>query len=250
MKFGKLPARPNATVLKLANYLDASVLPKIPAEFGHEKAIDAYGMLGNDEVGDCVLAGAAHETMIWGKEASLSFEFDTAAVESDYTALTGYNPDDPSSDKGTDMQAAASYRRRIGVVDTAGNRHRVGAYVALTPGDPDELAAAAYIFGVVGIGIRVPAYAEDEFNAKQPWDVRHGNASIIGGHYVPVVARRGGNFCVITWGAVQEMTVGFYRRYCDEALVYLSTEMLTAGVSPEGFNLAALQADLKTFTRR
>lgn len=252
MKFGKLPARPNATVLKLANYLDSSVLPKIPAEFGHEKAINSYGMLGNDQVGDCVLAGAAHETMIWGREANDSFEFDDAAVLSDYSAITGYNPADPNSDQGTDVQVAASYRRRIGVVDTAGNRHRVGAYVALTPGDPDELAAAAYIFGAVGIGIRVPAYAEDEFNhiPPIPWDVRHGNASIIGGHYVPVVARRGGNFCVVTWGTVQEMTVGFYRRYCDEALVYLSTEMLTAGVSPEGFNLAALQADLKTFTRR
>ncbi|WP_433568071.1 hypothetical protein ACQP1O_43285 (plasmid) [Nocardia sp. CA-151230] len=250
MKLGKLPARINATQLKLGTYLDSAVLPKIPVEFGHERAIADYQMLGNDEVGDCVWAGAAHETMIWGREANTTIEFNTEAVESDYSAVTGYNPADPSTDQGTDMQVAASYRRRIGVVDSAGNRHRVGAYVALTPGNPDELAAAAYIFGAVGIGLRVPAYAEDEFNAGKPWDVRHGNATIVGGHYVPVVGRRAGNFCVVTWGRVQEMTTAFYRRYCDEALCYLSTEMLTSGVSPEGFNLAQLQADLRTFTRR
>ncbi|WP_405490505.1 hypothetical protein [Nocardia sp. NBC_00511] len=250
MKFGKLPARINATTLKLATYLDSTVLPKVPAEFGHEKAIADYGMLGNDEVADCLWAGAGHETMIWGREANTDIEFTEQSVLSDYSAVTGYNPLDPESDKGTDMQAAASYRRRIGVLDAAGTRHRVGAYVALTPGDPDELAAASYIFGAVGIGLRVPAYAEAEFNANQPWDVRHGNSQIVGGHYVPVVGRRAGQFCVVTWGRVQEMTVGFYRRYCDEALVYLSTEMLTSGISPEGFNLAALQADLQAFTRR
>lgn len=250
MKLGKTPARINATQLKLATYLSPGVLPKIPAEFGHEKAIADYGMLGNDEFGDCVWAGAAHETMIWAREAGNTVGFSTGSVESDYSAVTGFNPDDPSTDQGTDMQVAASYRRRVGVLDSTGKRHHIGAYVALTPGDPDELAAAAYIFGAVGVGLRFPEYAMDEFNAGKPWDTRHGNPTIAGGHYVPVVAKRAGKFCAITWGRVQEMTPMFYRRYCDEALVYLSTEMLTSGLSPEGFNLAQLQADLKAFTRR
>ena len=250
MKLGKLPARINATQLKLSAYLDTAVLPKIPAEFGHERAIADYGMLGNDEVGDCVWAGAAHETMIWAREAGRVVEFSTGSVESDYSALTGYTPGDPATDQGTDMQAAASYRRRIGVLDATGQRHRVGAYVALTPGDPDELAAAVYIFGAVGVGLRFPEYAMDEFRDRKPWEVRHGTPKIAGGHYVPVVARRGGRFCVVTWGRVQEMSGGFYRRYCDEAVAYLSTEMLTSGVSPEGLNLTQLQTDLQAFTRR
>lgn len=250
MKLGKLPARPNAAVLKLATYLDPAVLPRIPAEFGHERAIADYGMLGNSDIGDCVLAGAAHETMIWAGEGNHPVEFNTEAVESDYSALTGFDPQRPETDQGTDMQAAASYRRRIGVIDSHGHRHRVGAYVALTPGDPDELAAAVYIFGAAGVGLRFPDYAMQEFTDRKPWDTRHGVPKIVGGHYVPVVARRGGRFCVVTWGRVQEMSAVFYRRYCDEALVYLSTEMLTAGRSPEGFDLAALQNDLKTFTRR
>jgi hypothetical protein len=242
----------------LADYFDHTVvLPNIPAEFGHDRLITDWEMLGNNQFGDCVWAGAAHETMLWGREGGRDLKFTDDSVLSDYSAVTGFDPSqtDPvtgenPTDQGTDMQAAASYRRRVGVLDVLGNRHKVAAYVALTPGDPDQLAAAAYIFGAVGIGLRVPAYVEDEFTQKKPWDVRHGNATIVGGHYVPVLGRRNGNFDVITWGAVQQMTPMFYRRYCDEAIVYLSTEFLTAGISPEGFNLQQLQTDLKVFTRR
>lgn len=251
-KLGKTPARINSVHLKLATYLDtAAILPKIPTKFGHENLISVFGVLGNDSVGDCVFAGAAHETLLWCKEAGHDITFSTGSVLSDYSTFTGYNPDDPSTDQGTDMQAAASYRRRIGVLDATGRRHKVGAYVALTPGDPDQLAAAAYIFGSVGVGIRFPDYAMDEFNEGKPWAVRHGNPKIEGGHYIPTCARgANGNFHVITWGKVQEMTPGFYRRYCDEALVYFTEEFLTAGVSPEGFNRAQLLADLQAFTRR
>jgi hypothetical protein len=250
-KYGKTPARINSVQLKLADYFDhASVLPKIPAEFGHENLVHAWEMLGNDEFGDCVWAGAAHETMSWCADAGQKPVFTPDSVLSDYTAVTGFNPDDPSTDQGTDMQVAASYRRRVGIVDATGKRHKVGAYIALTPGDPDQLAAATYIFGAVGVGIRVPDYAEAEFDAGKPWDVRHGNPKILGGHYISSLARRSGNFCVATWGAIQEMTPAFYRRFCDEAIVYLSREFLTAGRSPEGFDLAQLTADLKAFTRR
>jgi len=251
LKYGKLPARINSVHLKLATYFDhTAVLPKIPAEFGHDHLITDWGMLGNSQFGNCVWAGAAHETALWCREAGHTTTFSEGSVLGDYAAVTGFNPADPGTDQGTDMQEAASYRRRIGVLDAQGKRHKVAAYVALTPGDPDQLTAAAYIFGAVGVGIRVPDYAESEFEAGTPWNVRHGLHPIAGGHYLPVVGRRDGMVDAVTWGRVHPMTVGFYRRYCDEAIVYLSTEMLTAGVSPEGFDLDRLRADLRAFTRR
>lgn len=252
MKLGKLPARINSVHLKLATYLDtASILPRIPAAFGHENLVTDFEMLANNEVSDCVFAGAAHESMLWCREAGHTVTFSNDCVLSDYSKVTGYNPEDPSTDQGTDMQVAASYRRRIGVQDATGRRHKIGAYVALTPGDPDQLAAASYIFGAVGVGLRFPGYAMDEFEAGQPWAVRHGVPKIEGGHYIPVCGRgANGNFHAVTWGRVQEMTPGFYRRYCDEALVYFSTEFLTAGVSPEGFARDQLLTDLQAFTRR
>lgn len=248
MKLGKKPARINAAFLNFSAYVDTAVL-SAPPEFGHDRAAADYGLLGNDIAADSVWAGAAHETMIWAAESGDAVTFTPGAVLSDYAAVTGYDLEDPATDRGTDMQEAASYRRRIGVLDATGRRHQVAAYMALTPGDPDELALAAYIFGAVGVGLRLPDYAKDEFTAGKPWAVRHGVPGIEGGHYVSVVGRRDGMFDVVTWGRVHQMDGGFYRRYCDEALAYVLPDMLTAA-SPVGFNLGQLRADLEAFTRR
>lgn len=259
MKYGKKPARINSVQLKLAAYFDHTVvLPKIPMEFGHEQQVSSWGMLANDRAGCCVFAGGGHEEILWNDEGGRPVTFSDDSVLSDYTAVTGYDPSqtDPvtgenPTDQGTDMQVAASYRRRVGLLDATGVRHRVAAYAALTPGDPGQLATAAYIFGAVGIGLRCPDYMESAFEAGEPWDVRPGVPNIVGGHYVPVVGRlANGNFLVVTWGRIQQMTPMFYRRFCDEGIVYFSPEFMTAGKSPEGFNAAQLQADLQAFTRR
>lgn len=247
-KLGKLPARPGAVKLKFGNYVDvAALLPKVPKAFGHEGLISSWGMLGNDQVGDCVLAGGGHETMMWTKEGGVPANFSTANTISDYSAITGYNPTDPNTDQGTDMEVAAKYRRTTGLLDANGKRHLVGAYLDLTPGNLNEHLLAAYLFGAVGIGIQFPGSAMDQFNAGKPWSVVKG-AKIEGGHYIPIVAHRK-NLVIVTWGKTQEMTTGFFKKYNDESIVYLSTEMLSNGKSPEGFDLATLQKDLAAITK-
>jgi len=244
LKLGKKPATYDRRDLQFLHYR-IGPLPPRPAQFGHENLIgaDAWGMLGNDAVGDCVWAGADHETMLWTAEAGNPATFTAGDAIADYAAVTGYNPDDPSTDQGTDVRQALKYRQQTGVIDAAGNRHKIGAYLALEPGNVDHLLEALYLFGAVGIGFQVPQSAMDQFNAGQPWSVVHGRQEILGGHYVPLVAERGNLVCV-TWGRLQQMTVQFYEKYCDEAWAILSTEMLKGGVSPEGFDQTQLLADL------
>jgi hypothetical protein len=242
-KLGKTPARPGAVKMKLSAYLSKAQLPVPPADFGHYEIISKYGMLGNDKYGDCVWAGAAHETMMWRKEADSSVAFSDKGVLGDYSKVTGFNPNDPNSDQGTDMQVAASYRRKTGVVDAKGKRHKVVAYLGIGTGNIDQHASAAYLFGAVGVGIKFPQSAMDQFNAGEPWDV-DGNSPIEGGHYIPLVGRRNGNLVVVTWGRIQEMTPAFFEKYNDESVVYLTKEDLKAGVTPEGFNVQQLTEDL------
>jgi hypothetical protein len=248
LKLGLKPRREGSIKLKFSQYVLAAALPTPPATFGHETLIPAvgWGMLGNDQYGDCVWAGAGHETMLWNKEAGRSVIIMPDNALSDYSAVTGFDKSDPSTDQGTDMDDAAKYRRTTGIVDASGNRHKVGAYLDLEPGNLDELFQAAYLFGAVGIGIEVPSSAMDQFNAGQPWDVVAGS-TIEGGHYVPFVAKRD-NLEVVTWGRTQQMTVKFFEKYCDQAIVYLSEEMLVDGKSLEGFDLASLKADLAAVT--
>ena len=244
LPLGKLPARPGAVSFKLSAYLDKPKLPVPPKVFGHQALVSgAWDMFGNDQYGDCVFAGAAHETMLWCREAGAAPSFTDAAVLSDYSTVTGFDPAKPDTDQGTDMTAAASYRRKIGIVDAAGRRHTIDAYLAIKPGDVTELKAAAYLFGAIGVGIRFPGSAMDQFNAGKPWSVVS-RSSVEGGHYIPCIGFDGADFLVVTWGKVQRATPGFLKKYCDEALAYISLERLTGGKSLDGFDLASLRADL------
>ena len=243
-KLGKLPARPGAVSLKFGAFFNAEKLPVPPLKFGHFSAISQWGGFANDRYSDCVFAGAAHETMVYLSEAGESAAFNDQSVLADYSAVTGFDTKDPATDQGTDLQEAASYRQKIGILDASGARHKIDAYVALNPGDLDQLALAAYLFGAVGIGISMPSSAEDQFDEGVPWSVIEGDR-IEGGHYIPVIGRNSsGNFLIITWGRLHAATPEFIAKYMDEGLAYLSLEILKDNKSPEGIDLEQLQRDL------
>lgn len=247
LMLGKTPARPDAVKLKLASYIDASVLPKPPTEFGHERLVTQWGMLGNDNAGCCVWSGAGHEVMLWNREAGRTANITTTSTLRNYSLVTGYNPNDPSTDQGTDMQVAASYRRKTGLLDAGGKRHKIGAYVALKPGDLNELWYATYLFDGVGIGVAFPSQWMDAFNAGKPWDAVR-RPKIEGGHYITDAAKRAGNSVIVTWGQTTPLTPRGYQQFNDESLAYLTEEKLVNGKSLEGFDLATLRKDLGLVT--
>lgn len=253
LRLGKRPYRPDSRDLTVKAVF-AEPLPEPPARFGYGEAYPDWQMLGNGPdptvaagfggCGDCVFAGAAHETMLWNHEAGREVTFDGKAVVSDYSAVTGYVVGDENTDQGTDVRDALLYRQKTGVVDAAGVRHRIGAFVALTAGDYDELMRAAWTFEVVGIGIQFPDSAMDQFDRGQVWDVVAG-AQIDGGHYVPVTGRVApdDNGC-LTWARRQGFTRAFYEKYADEAWGLVTEEELAKGVNRRGLDLSQLQAAL------
>lgn len=248
-KLGKKAARKGAVRFQLSDYVDLSKLPAPRLDFGRRNLITDWNMLKNDQCGDCVFASAAHSTMLARKEAGIYYDFSDGGVESDYSALTGFDPSktDESgynpTDQGTDMQQAAEYRRTVGVVDSLGWRHRVLGYVSINPGSLDQLYAAANIFTDVEIGIRFPQSAMEQFDQGVPWSVVPGSP-IEGGHCVPIIDRGPGLIHIATWAKTQAMEEAFYQEYCDEVIVYLTIENLIRGKTLEGFDLPALLADL------
>jgi|ERR1700722_1972994 len=250
LKYGKLPARPGAASFKFSTYFNAEALPKPPdGPFGHSGLIrkvgTAWGMLGNDQYGCCVLAGAGHETKQWNAERGIAVPIDAANTLSDYSAITGFNPLNPLSDQGTDMVVAADYRKKTGIVDAEGKRHVIDAYLALKVGDLDELYLATWLLGAVGVGITVPASCEAQFRAGTIWTNVPGDP-IVGGHYIVCVDRNSKGLPVfVTWGGDQASDEAWYKQNNDEVLGYVSLEALDAkGLSPEQFNRAQLIADL------
>ncbi len=249
LRLGKQPATDDTRDLLFTKYVDATQIPPAPAEFGHETLFPpkGWGMLGNDEWGDCAWAGPAHETMLLSTEGAHPATFTTANVLSDYAAGTGFNPSagPPGSnptDQGSNVRDVLQYRRKTGIIDEGKKRHKIGAFVKLEPKNLNQIYQALYLFQAVGIGLEFPRSAMEQFNEGKPWSVVEG-AQIEGGHYVCCVAKHQ-DIDIVTWGALQQMTVPFFEKYCDEAWAYISTEDLQKGKDPDGFKLSQLKEDL------
>lgn len=253
MKLGLHDPQPGAIKLRFATYANYTTLPTPPDVFGHYDLITDWGMLGNDDWGDCALAGACHQTMLWTKEGGSQAPFDTPAALRNYHEVAGFDPNagPPGSnytDNGTDMGVLARHWQRKGIVDSNGAYHVVVAVMDLNPGDLRELWAATYLFQTVGLGFSMPATAMQQFEQGKPWDVVANDGGIEGGHYVPAVGRlANGNLLIVTWGKTQEVTPAFYQKYSNQGIVALSEEMLIESKSIDGFDDSLLKADLKAF---
>lgn len=248
-KLGKKAARRGAIKFNASKFINFRALPKPPKYYGNY--MTSYGMFANDQFGCCVWAGAANETADWHKDVGSEVTFRTEDVLREYGHVTGFDPNRPETDQGTDMAEAASYRRKYGIRDANGKRHKVDAFAKLPVGDVPTLKAAIYYLGGAGIGFLFPSYAMDQFDARKPWAVKNTKRTIIdGGHYVPALGWNAkGNIVCVSWGRLCEMTPGFYERFSDEAVVYLSLDRLynakanalLAGKSPEGYKIEVLR---------
>jgi hypothetical protein len=121
-------------------------------------------------------------------------------------------------------------------------------FVGLEPGNHDHIKASVYIFGGCYIGLALPISAQ----TQNVWSVPPGSLQgpgapgSWGGHAVPVVAYDSLGLTVVTWGALKQMTWGFWDAYCDESYGLLSPDWVNAKkIAANGFNLAQLKADLK-----
>lgn len=246
---GKRAAQPWLVQMEFGDYASTRKLATPPTEFGHENLVTDWGVLGNQLAGCCAFSGSAHETMLWTAEAGAMAQFTDDSVLAEYGALTGYDPQTGADDNGTNVVELLSYRRKSGLADVSGKRHKIGAYVKLKPGNLTELRYASYYFDGVGIGVQFPEQWMDAFNAGRfVWD-QVDDPNYVGGHYISDVAWRNNAPVIITWGQPVELTPAGYEQNADEVYAYLSLEKMINGVDLQGLNVAAMQDDIKQLTR-
>jgi hypothetical protein len=244
LKRGMLP--PSKPVeLKFGAIFKTENLPEPPAAMGRHSTVKTpWGMLLNNSKSDCVTAGAMHETMHLTATGMHPVTFTDTWAAQDYWLMQG-KPWWPFNDQGLDMVKAADYRRSTGVHDSNGIRHRIKAYLELPLGDAHYLALAIWYLRVAGIGLNLPANAETAWATGQPWaDTSEPPSGE--GHYVSGIDRlANGNFVVVTWGKLQEMSPAFWKKYGILGLAYVSLEQLNpAGLTPEQWDEAKLNAFL------
>src|ERR1700752_3103402 len=244
LKLGKQAARHDPRTLLLASYVTPT-LPTPPASFDLTSKVSSWGMMDNDQIGDCTCAAAGHLLMEWTANAGKKMFTPTdKQIVAAYSGITGYNPATGANDNGAVEIDVLNYWRQSGVAG-----HKIGAYVALEPANHTHIMDSVYIFAGCYIGLQLPISAQVQNH--QPWSVSPGGATgdgkpgSWGGHAVPVVAYDARGVTVVTWGALQTMTWSFWKAYCEEAYAILSNDYLTKKKqSPAGFNMQQMQTDL------
>lgn len=242
IRLGRNPKKHDRRNLMLARYLSAK--PVLPAAIDWTPAVktglfdSGWPMFKNDAVGCCAEAAPGHMIECWTANAGIEQLVTDDAIIAAYSAITGYNPGDPSTDNGSAELDVLNYWRQTGI-----GGHRITAFVEISPASLTELRAAVAWFGGVYIGLDLPMSAQAQTGFV--WDTVANDGGEWGDHAVNIVAFDQDGFICITWGQKQRISNRFISSYCAEAYAIISPDWLnSAGISPSGFDLSALNADL------
>jgi hypothetical protein len=187
-------------------------------------------MLGNDEYGDCTIAGVVHLRMADAAEQSQSETWPSAdEVVRTYFTLSG------GQDAGLNEADVLHTWYRAGLFGD-----KISGYAPVNHRSFDELRSVVAAFGGSYLGITVPAPAQEQFANGQPWDLTgtSEDRDIEGGHCVPAVGYDSQYVYVVTWGQLQKATWRWVHANLEEAWAVLTSEDARV-------NLSALQQDLR-----
>jgi hypothetical protein len=238
LMLGKKPAKFNPYALRMAKYVDKTYVPPAFAD-NTPAGFTAWGMMMNDTLGDCTIAGLGHSMQVF-TDGKLTLP--DSIIESYYSKWCGYVPGNPATDQGgVEVDVLNDWK------GSSFDGHILEGYVDPQPQNWGHVAHSIAEFGGVYIGLSLPNSAMEQFQAGQVWDVVTNDGGIAGGHAVfcpayhtedPTYNKETTITC-ITWGAKQKMTMAFWEKYTDE-----SHTLLAASWQPAGVNLVALRADL------
>lgn len=236
LPLGRVEARHDPRTLRLAKYLDDSSLPAIPEGWDYTSGVPSWPMYGNDRLGDCTIASAAHLVQAWTAAAGAPATPEEAAVLEAYITGTG------TEDVGRFEVDVLNYWRKQGIAG-----HKIEAYAYVDPKNLAHVRAAIYLFGGLYAGIDLPKSAQ----GQPVWDVAGDGATgdsspgSWGGHAVPYLGYGPDGLVTVTWGARLVLTDAFHLAYCDELYVPLSLDFLNQGKTPAGFDAVELVYDLE-----
>ena len=247
-KLGKKPPRRLMSTPAFGDFLDkATAWPTVAAQ-GWEYALPegSFQMLGNDEFGDCAEAAAMHLIQAQTANAGRTLHGTRKQTLNLYSAVTGFNPNNPATDQGTDLLSLLQYWKNNGIeVSTRKGEiivHKILGWASLDLTSIPQIRYANYLFGGTYLGINCPQSAEDD---TDNWTYQP-KSPIIGGHCIPGLGQGAAGGHVVSWGLSIPFQWEFMLNYLDEGYVVVSPEWVEAsGKSPSGLDLDGLLNAMK-----
>ena len=228
---GRLPSKHDDRTLRLAQFKTARQLAH-PTVRLWQTPVHDWGVMGNHQYGNCVIATAAHAKLsIRANELADTRRISDAAVidlSRQMGALMGYN-----------ILDRLKYWRNTGMWAS-----KIWAFAATNPKNHSESQDVINTFGWLDIGINLP-YA---WKNASVWDVGNGRnyaGGSWGGHSIPAVGYDEKYYYVVTWGEVLRLTYAAMERYVDETYAVIDPDWLAKdATTPAGYDLPAIAAEL------
>ena len=231
-KMGCLPAQFPGALRDLTFYA-AGPLPKPPPSVP-VPTVANWEMLGNDQYGDCGIAGLEHGFM-----ADAAVTKETVPEASDQQAIDYYLKYTNGQDSGVVLSQYLAYVRK-----TSYYKHSVKAYAPVAVHDVPTLQTAVSLYDFVYTGITVTTAMQEASQNGKPWTTDQLNSPVAGGHCVPIVAYDNTCLSVVTWGTMQEISYPMWHAISSEAWAVITGELVARHGDGRGVSLSALEADL------
>ena len=249
MKFMQSLPKPKykGTILQLSKYTSKLAAPPAKVYWEYKVPPGEWEMLGNDTVGDCEIARLLHIIMSASAHTGKMLVPTVAEALAVYSAITGYDPSQTQpdgsnpTDTGCNSDDVFNYWQKTGI-SIGGVIHKIAGWVQIGS-TAAAIKQAIWLFGAASIDIQVFQSMMDQTNAKQAWDNPTGDS--LGYHAVPGMGFGAAGLTVITWAMLQQMGWPICLQIMQGAYAVITPEWIAQnGKTPNGFDLAALRADM------
>lgn len=229
----------------------AAMLPTAPAtiNFATPATLQSLrNLYGNDSRGDCVPAGANHDLGMWTANAGKPFLPTLDQVLADYTAIGGFDPNDPdNTDNGCDEVTALNYYLNHGFA----NGTKLAGWLTVDASNQTLVKQALWLFEGLYFGMCLsdrwvdPMPEKDGFvwNSIGRPDPQNGHCVIGYGYNAQgIQIDTWGLFGTVAWDAVKHFASP---KAGGELYLLLSQDQINQATqkSPNGFNWTQLATD-------
>lgn len=216
--FGRVRKTHLRCALRLRDFLP-QISQTVPGaiDYGAKARPALREIYGNDSVGDCVEAGGYHSLgVVTGNAVGDPFIATGEEVLRDYSAITGYDPDRPETDQGTDELEAFAYWSKQGFADGT----KLAGVVELDASNVAEIKLATFAFENLCFGVALPDGFVSPFPSADGfvWDDSAGPPNPRQGHCFIADGYDDDGLLIDTWGLTGRITFPAVAKYAgDEA---------------------------------
>jgi hypothetical protein len=247
MKFGRRQPAALGPHLRLARYLTARLPAPPPSVDYSSLALPSLrDIMGNDAYGDCVFACANHVQGVATGNAGALVHATLAQVLAQYTAVTGFDPNNPATDQGADEITALNWYCANGFA----NGGRPLGWIYIDGSNKLEVQTAIDLFEhlIVCAGLPDPWISPMPMGDGFLWD--SGSPNPNNGHSFMSFGYDSFGAKIDSWGLFGTLTYNALATKCTTATgggcyCILTHEMVTQGqsIAPNGVAWSDLVAD-------